>query len=272
VFGIQESNLRYKVGRCGGGPGEFRKLGALYFTGDSLWILDVALNYVTVIGPDGGILARLPAEEVFGDLSVRWGPSPVLGDDWYVGVRTRAPRDSLVIARVRKDEPLSTVSFLRQGAAVRNNNSVINLGAKICAATWGGAPTVVVAGMYRFEAVALTSEGVPIWHSTTPLEFLEPAEYQSQLVPSAYVLSPICGPEGVMLRITSTPPYAPPKARLNSGYFEIRRPDGGIVLSGMTPEEDNTLLQAGASIGANWLFPDAVSALPRIRVYSLVRE
>ena len=47
------------VGRKGGGPGEFRGINQLGWSGDTLWVADYSNNRLTLIGPTGRIAREI---------------------------------------------------------------------------------------------------------------------------------------------------------------------------------------------------------------------
>lgn len=56
----QEGQLIASVGKNGAGPGEFRRMVRGGWIGDTLWVSDTQLNRVTMLGPDGRMLATVP--------------------------------------------------------------------------------------------------------------------------------------------------------------------------------------------------------------------
>ncbi len=48
------------IGRAGAGPGEFRYVGYLLWTGDTLWVADRVLNRITLMSPPKQVLGTVP--------------------------------------------------------------------------------------------------------------------------------------------------------------------------------------------------------------------
>lgn len=94
-------------------------------------------------------------------------------------------------------------------------------------------------------------------------------EHDGSLIPSAYILRPVCGTDGVMVRVSRTPPYAPLQTVIEGGYVEIRDPSGHLLFSAMTPPDDATWMETGIGWHEYWAFGDPESTEPRVRVYRL---
>lgn len=126
-----------------------------------------------------------------------------------------------------------------------------------------------MSGAYEFEGVALDLDGSPRWRSHTVLDWTGPFQIKGRIGARSYNLPPVCANSVVMIRMSRTSAEAPAKAPLAEAYFEFRNGNGDLLSRGWTDPDDPTL--EGGAIGAGdlWLFNDATSDKPRVRIYSL---
>lgn len=95
--------LRYRFGRRGEGPGEFRQLGAWSgWLGDTLWVIDPSLRRLTVIASSGRLAHVIPFPTSNSASHTSPPAPPRQGDVYVAGVR---PNGGLLLAAVSAGVP-----------------------------------------------------------------------------------------------------------------------------------------------------------------------
>lgn len=272
VFRISDAALLYRVGRCGGGPGEIKAAVSLVFVGDTLLVGDVGLRAISRFDPQGHYVGRDPLSGLWGEEAIDLGTMTRLGESRLVAIRRTRALDEPQIAVLDRRTGMVSGRFLQQPSAVRKGGRVQDLGVKLCGADWSNGPMVVATGMYQFEALAMTPDGGLHWRSHTPLDWLTAVSHNDEIAPSAFLLRPLCGTDGVILRASRVAPWAKVDAPLEGGVIEVRDVTGTLLSRKLVSTDDETWFRPGGGWKDLWAFDDATSALPRIRVYRLTKR
>lgn len=269
VFEIATGRLVYRVGRCGAGPGEIARAVSLFFLGDTLVVVDGGLNVLSRFDGTGRFLGRESSQELWGDLSLEISSVRPVGDRDFIAIGRRPARGEPQVFLVGREPGIGARRLVRQPRAVRRDASNQTFGVKACTTVWDTAPAFVVVGMHSFEVLAFDVDATPLWRTHTSLPWFTPILHEGTIEPSAYMIFPICGPSGVFVRVTKTPPYARLGTPFDGGYGELWSPAGVLLAKMDVPPFDETLFRPGGNWGDYWVFDDAISAVPQLRVYRL---
>jgi len=269
VLDIETGRVAFRVGKCGAGPGEFKTITSLFFSHDTLHVVDAGLNRMTSVSTKGIVLSMVSWSELWGDANVSPSNVAPITDSLLLGLARRPERNAPQVLVLDRSSGQVVQDFGRQPPAVRRepDSYAYRLGA--CTESRATEPLVILTGAYLFESVAYRLDGTPQWRSATPLDWAGPFRVRGSIGAKSYGLTPICGDSAVMIRMTRTSSEAPRNTPQEEAYYEFRGAHGRLLARGFTEPDDLTLQGAGVSTGGYWMFYDAKSERPRIRVYQL---
>jgi hypothetical protein len=268
VFDLRSRALLFRSGRCGAGPREFLQVSSLSFVGDTLFAWDVGTRRLTALNQDGEFVSRNEisalADGSIAPLMYAFASAPSM---LIARIQTESPDDPMIAVMSRSGRVLER--FLPDVPAARDTRRVNSLGAQICLADWPGGPTVIAGGTWRLETVALDTAGHVRWSAVTPVSYLREQVFQGRATPTVVVRAPMCSVDGVMMRVSRTSATAPARSPWLAGYVEVRSPSGRLLLHGELGDSASILFQHGVAWDSYWLFSDAESDVPRLRVFRL---
>ncbi len=262
---IQRPQGRYlrRFGSCGEGPGEFRQIRALQFSGYSLVVYDQARQQMLLLNADGIERARihlaLPGVDAvrsfarLDDSTVLVATERVVAYRDVSGSTRRLPLVGLLAwpsgqlrSWVASDPPIATVGPQR---TLRRMES--------CLTRIGNQPVAVIKNDWVLEGAGLgVRSGAEVFHFLSTIRGLEP-EHRSDgsWAPSTMVTDAVwCGASGAIFKITEPQaPHIGVPPRPKRTFLEFRGYDGSILMRRTVRDSSSMLHTAFGTMRADTL-------------------
>lgn len=280
IYNTLRDRFVERVGRCGGGPGEFRNISAVTWLGDSLLVADQVTRSLQLLAPDGRQIrvlrpdlgrfaAAILSLDVANDSTVIAGlgllpaahtrdAPPELAHAFAVtlDVRTGAVRDRFLL----DDDPASRSASGTQGRSL-----------PLCLLRTRPAVLATLNTWRWIATLRLLDEG-----GTGPLVFtadvpgMRPVAAPQGGMRPAGIPSVACAGDLVLFKWQNA---SPPAGEERSGYLEVRDRRGGLVLSRRFTWADSTLFGVAAAAAGDrfWIRTNRVFDHPVLLEYRLER-
>jgi len=238
LLNLKTGGFVRRIGRCGDGPGEFRRPGSIAFRGDSLLVYDVMRRDLVFIDDKGSEKRRWSVTRVPGTpggaTAVQFLEDTTLVIARYVFPQGQAPdesaqtiRDLLVVVDARNGVSMRTLLPVpTQGW--RNEYRIMNHTA-ICSNSADGLHLVAMS-MWEFGGAIF--RGPSLQESIqfrTPLKWMEPVstrEVAPGVLPGAVAFNVVCSDDGVLLwaarRDLKVPGHVGTEGRMEFRSYEGR--------------------------------------------------
>lgn len=269
VLDIVTHQLVYRSGSCGGGPSEFRGIGDVAFSGDSLYVYDVGRRDFSVLSPTGEIVRRFVAMAMVKDSVTEITSLSGVGDTLLGVGNSRPGRDPSAGALLRASDGSLVRKLGNSQRAVRDGRDIISFLTLMCSVNRPEGTLIFAVNPFRSETVAYTTSGEVAWRATPRIDWLSPVIHEQRTWPSAVVRPPICNDQAVMLRTMDARPWAPRGSSVGYGVIEVRAHDGRLLLSRPVDSTQSELFARAAGWKNYWVFNDPWSASPQLRVFRL---
>ena len=264
--------LRRRVGRCGDGPEEFRRVTSMVFIGDTLYVADATRYLIHVLNGAGEFVRTIQPNAVADrDISYMTLGGFTATNRLTFDASEHRTHNRYVVGMMDTDSGSVVARIGTPPTALTQDTSIADLTGMHCAIRSGGESRIVVANPWQFEAVAFDTAGAQRWRSFTALPWLHPQGEGAEMEPLGVVRSPVCGDQVVMLRAMTAPFRSRAVDYFNDGWIEFRTYDGRPVFSLAVRGGDPRLWGARAATQDNrWYFMWPNDAEPSVTVYELV--
>ena len=266
---ITSDELLGRFGRCGEGPEEFRSVNTMAFDGDTLWAADRRRGSLVVVSPEFTFVRRIvPASRAEGVLlnlaRIHMVGPGLLSTD---AVEPRA-RSTFLTGILERETGRILLRLGRIQPRLIANPDIANATAFSCGAPRPEGGVVVISNIWQFETVAYSTDGVLLWQSFTPLDWMGSTGVGADELPTGFPAPPLCGDSLILLRASEIEDGDTPTGLMGRGYLEFRNYRGEPRFAVDVPARHPQLWERRAATRGNlWLFADDFDEDPTVLVY-----